>query len=372
MKIGILTFHRAHNYGAVLQCFALQETLKKLGHDVEVIDYRPQYIESAYRLITVRDINKVSIIQYAKFLLRDILLLPIKLIRRRHFQSFLKKKLSMSEKVLGTSIPSDYDIYVVGSDQVWNKNITNGYDDVYFCYFQFEKENKKFISYAASAEDASICNDDLTFFQKRISNFDAISVREDHLVKYLSNVTNARIYKTIDPTLLFDRSFWNQYLPSKVSSRSYIIVYQARYDRKLILKAQNIAKSLNCELIEMSAWTIPLSRMGKKGMQTSPLGFVNYIKNAKLVLSTSFHGTVFSVIYGVPFYYVAMSDGWDTRALTLLADLNLQDRAIKLEYLSIHTINMACDFSQACQHLHVLREDSMNFLLNNIKKSDAY
>lgn len=366
MKIGILTFHRAHNYGAVLQCFALQETLKMLGHNVKVIDYRPQYIESAYKLFTVRGVRKIFSVEYLKCLFRDCILLPVKIIRGRHFKSFLKKKLSISEKVVDGRIPSDLDIYIVGSDQIWNKQITNGYDDIYFCNFPFDKKSKRYISYAASAEEATICEDDLPFFQKVINNFDAISVREDHLVKYLSNAYSKDIIKTIDPTLMLDKSFWDLHLPEGESSGSYVVVYQARYDRELVTKARDIAKTMNCDLVEMSAWTIPLARMGNKGMRTSPLGFVNYIKNAKLVLSTSFHGTVFSVIYGVPFYYVAMSDGWDTRAMTLLKDINLQDRVINLECLAIPTISVTCDFSEAHQHLRILREKSLNFLSNNI------
>ena len=195
MKVGILTFHRAHNYGAVLQCYALQETLKGMGHQVEVIDYRPRYIEDAYKLSITSRLQTDSLGSFLKSVLREFMLLPTRFCRRKGFDSFIHNYLSLSREVIGTQIPNEYDVYVVGSDQIWNRAITDGYDNVFFCDFQFEKKGRKYISYAASTEQASMAESDISVFEDRLSVFDAVSVREDAFVDYLSRSSKHNIYR---------------------------------------------------------------------------------------------------------------------------------------------------------------------------------
>lgn len=366
MKIGILTFHRAHNYGAVLQCYALQELLRSLGHIVQVIDYRPAYIEDAYKLLPNRRSESNSHLHLFKLKIRDIVLLPVRYIRAKRFDAFLNKHLNLSDPVCGKNIPLDYDVYIVGSDQIWNKSITKGYDKIYFCDFQFEKQNRKYIAYAASTELADISVDDMSSLDLCINRFNAVSVRETGLADFIKQNLNKSVDTVIDPTLLHDKYFWDKIVESKEDRGDYILLYQARYNAELVQKAEGIAKAMNCKLIEMSAWTIPLSRMHKEGMCASPLEFIDLIKNAKLVLNTSFHGTAFSVIYGVPFYYVALSDGWDLRATSLLGELNLKSRILSLEECSADICQNQLDYSQSYELLASLQERSKQFLLNNI------
>lgn len=366
-KIGILTFHTAHNYGAVLQCYALQEMLKSMGHDVEVIDYRPGYIEDAYKLFPDRRQESSSFIQCVKLMLRDLLLYPVKSARARKFTSFVRKHLNLSASVPGTDIPSGYDVYIVGSDQIWNKAITKGYDKVYFCDFHFEKLHRKYLSYAASTELSDISADDSCLFNSHLDRFDSISVRESGLADFIKVHFNKNVDTVIDPTLLHDKTFWDKLIEPKEDRGDYILLYQARYNAELVEKAEKIAAAMNCRLVEMSAWTIPLARMHKDGMSASPLEFIDMIRNAKMVLNTSFHGTAFSVIYGVPFYYVALSDGWDLRATSLLNELDLADRILPLEACSADACQTQLDFSQAHALLASLREHSKQFLLNGIQ-----
>jgi hypothetical protein len=366
-KIGILTFHTAHNYGAVLQCYALQEMLKSMGHAVEVIDYQPRYIEDAYRLFSYRGQEASSFRQGIKLLLRDLLLCPVKHIRARKFTSFVKKYLNLSTPVHGREILPCYDVYIVGSDQIWNKAITKGYDKVYFCDFHFEKQHRKYISYAASTELSDFSAEDSYLLNTHLEHLDAISVRESGLAEFIKINLDKEVDTVIDPTLLHDKTFWDKLVEMKNNRGDYILLYQARYSAELVVKAEEIATSMNCRLVEMSAWTIPLARMHKDGMAASPLEFIDLIRNAKLVLNTSFHGTVFSVIYGVPFYYVALSDGWDLRATSLLRELNLADRILHLEACTADVCQTQVDFSQTQTRLESLRERSKQFLLNNIQ-----
>ena len=152
MKIGILTFHCAHNYGAVLQCYAMQEFLRCKGHDVEVINYRPKYLLEPYKTFKVKRFLSKKPIRLSKGVIIEFILFPTRLKRFNGFEKFIKNRLSLSEKATCSSISPKYDVYIAGSDQIWNPKITHGFDSVFFADFPFIKNMKKYISYAASME----------------------------------------------------------------------------------------------------------------------------------------------------------------------------------------------------------------------------
>ena len=365
MKIGLLTFHRAHNYGAILQAYALQQFLVKEGHEVEVIDYRPEYIEQSYSFIPIDNYRNHSVGAWFKMFIRDMLLLPLRAIRRNKFRSFMRRYISLSSKVIFKAVPSKYDTYIVGSDQVWNKEITVDYDDVFFCKFHFNKDNRKYMSYAASLEPSILTEADIDILYDRLKQFDVISVREASIISYLQIDYN-EICDVLDPTLLMDVHFWDHIAETPRLRNRYIVLYQARYNRNLNHLVQQIAKEMGYDVVEMSAWTLPISKICRRGMAASPEEFLGFIKNADLVINTSFHGTIFSILYEVPFYYVELSDGWDERSLSLLRDLDLMNRAVNVDYLKSHPIDFHCDFSKSKERIAMLREKSYSFIRSNI------
>ena len=366
-KVGILTFHRAHNYGAVLQCYALQEVIRTLGYDVHVIDYRPEYVEQSYRPISFKRIQGETRFQLVKLFLREIVLLPIRCIRSRKFANF-RNKITLSKTVRDSLIPANYDIYVVGSDQIWNKSITDGIDKIFFCDFAFPKNNRKYLSYAASTEALDFQPYDKAYFENALKKLDAISVREKEVMQLLTSIIEKPIEVVLDPTLLVPTSFWEKEVATEhIAKGDYVVLYQARYSKQLTSIAEDIAASMNCKLIEMTAWTFPITRVGNKGMLASPEEFLSYIKNAKLVINTSFHGTAFSLIFGVPFYYIALGDGWDSRVTSILSQLNLMDRVKTLKEISnIKSNELSYDFLAVTMKLEYLRKDSLSFLINNL------
>ena len=208
-KIGILTFHCAHNYGAVLQCYALQETLKKMGHDVEVIDYRPQYLLSPYAVFNINRIKSNNPLKIIKRSIRETILLGVRLKRYYTFYQFIKNKLSLSSRITKYNIPESYDVYIMGSDQIWNPKITEGFDPVYFGNFNFQKGSKKYISYAASMEANELNNQAKNTYKKFLKNFDSISVRENQLAELLQPLSEKNIETVLDPTLLADNQIWD-------------------------------------------------------------------------------------------------------------------------------------------------------------------
>ena len=356
MKIGILTFHCAHNYGAILQCYALQEVLKGMGHSVEVIDYRPDYLRIPYDVMSLHRILCRNPFRLAKRFVFETLALPQQILRHKAFDRFINRHLNLSKS---PEIPSYYDVYVMGSDQIWNPKITNGFDDLYFGYFPFPKGSKKYIAYAASMETESLDSARKDYICKALNNFDAVSVRETHLATLLQPLTDKKISVVLDPTLLAGSSVWNVFLGSKPLERKYVLVYQVREDEAIMRIARHIASQLGAEVVTISAY--PTWKRDKCLYQIeSPQAFVNWIKYASCVVTTSFHGTAFSVILNKPFYYVALGFG-DTRSISLLKLVGLEDRMInKVALPSFQEIDYA--ERQVNDRLEKYRNKSQTFL----------
>ncbi len=360
MRIGILTFHCAHNYGAVLQGYALQEVLKNLGHEVKVINYRPYYIVNAYK--TLKLVLSRHPLWMVKHTISEILIYPRSVRRHEAFTRFIEGRLNLTSPCDKKSIVSDIDAYIFGSDQIWNTGITSGYDDIFWGKLPFEKGNKKYITYAASMGKDSVADDDKKRIAEYMNNFDAISVRENSLKNMLSPLTDKNVQLVLDPTLLAPRSVWDK-LDDNIEERGYVLVYQVRKNKNTIELANHIAHQLNAKVITLEAninW-----RMGQnKKSCASPEDFVSYIKHASCVVTTSFHGTAFSVIFNKPFYCLELGDGADGRSKSLLHSLLLDDRMVdKLARPAFTEV----DYTEANKLLDGLRESSEQFLTDNLK-----
>ena len=197
-KIGILTFHNVINYGGVLQCMALQDFLKAYNYEVEVINYKSKHIGKNNKLIKFSSPSN---------LIKSVLTLPFNYIRKKRYNNFIKNNLILTNDVknydeLKKLCEEKYDYVIIGSDQVWNSEITENEADVYF----LENINVKKISYAASTGDDKII--DINRIIKNSNDFEAISVREESTYnKLLSHNIKAEL--NVDPTLLLRTEYWN-------------------------------------------------------------------------------------------------------------------------------------------------------------------
>ena len=356
MRIGILTFHCAHNYGAVLQCYALQETLKAMGHNVKVIDYRPDFLLNPYKIWNInrnKDYNS-----FFKRLILECLTLHRGLVRCRAFDSFIKTRLNLTKE---QTIPSSFDAYIMGSDQIWNPQITKGFHKPYFGYFNFPKENRKYIAYAASMEASSLTQEAKAFYMKALDNFNAVSVREKTLADLLQPLTSKKIETVLDPTLLANTNIWNSIVKRPLLNCKYVLVYQVRCDKNTRRIAQDIADQIGAKVIEITAW---INWKFKKNVYQccSPEEFLGWIKYASCIVTTSFHGTAFSVIFNKPFYCVKLGKG-DTRATSLLHELGLENRMIeKTSSPNFRSI----DYRQATMNLADLQNKSYQYLVSSL------
>lgn len=341
MKVGILTFHRANNYGAVLQCYALQTYLESLGMDVEVIDYLQPAIEKSYNTLNL-DLLSEKISHPLDFL-RYIKNIPIRRIRNSKFDKFRKGTLHLSPVFTGKGL-LDYDIIFHGSDQIWNPKLTGGrLDDIYLGFYR-QKEHGKKITYAVSFEDKHISEDEAAIYKAGIKNFDAISLREPSLGKILSPLTYKKINFVVDPTLLLSRSNYDRIAEDVYEKENYVLVYTVGPASLALKIAYRIASERNLKVINITHKNI------------TPNSFVGYFKHASFVVAVSFHGTIFSLLYNKNFYTVATGMTSDVRYYDLLNELRLNSRCVTCMPDKITDVNYASFNTNLEEYLSASKE----------------
>lgn len=318
MKIGILTFHRAYNYGAVLQAYALQKYLSLQGHDVGMIDYKNEDLLSCYKVFDIRRVIKKNPMSFLKALAKEIIFFMPRHKRKIKFEIFVSQYL----KLIDTKISlKGLDLIVVGSDQVWNIKLTKGFDSWYWGDIA-KSNNIRAISYAASMEQYwGLENDNKA--KSLLNNFICISVREKSLEKRLTMLTERKISTTVDPTLLIDKKEWDKIAVKPTIEEPYIFLYQVRNSQQAFDYANRMANRNGMRLVCVSARVSALNTKGYEA--TSPAEFIGLIKYASIVIACSFHGVIFSVIFEKQFIALKLGDGRDSRYVDFLNNIGLSN-----------------------------------------------
>lgn len=363
MKIGVLTFHRAHNYGAMLQAYALRKTLNKRGYDVEFISYRQKSIEDAYKVRLWKYDISSSFHNNVLNLISNIITLLKRLRRAYVFKQFTSSYLPESksyskEQLLSNTL--DYDVVFFGSDQIWTTRFLGKFDEVF--WGDIHLTNGKKVAYAPSMELKELSDEEKQFIKTHIRNFDSLSARETSMSNLLESITGLKVRTVLDPTLLCERSDYKEILStSKFKfSEPYVLVYQVGQHNEVMEIAKVIANQLKCRIIEIGSQVLLHSDSSYKD-KFGPSEFVSLIANATFVVSCSFHGTAFAVNFHKPFYSVLIS-GIDSRVRSFLNQLNLQKRGVrKAEDVDVESI-MNIDYSQVELLLNKLRTLSLEYI----------
>ncbi len=327
MKIGILTFHNAMNYGAILQCYALQSFVKEhYDCEVRVVDYTPKYFKKVFydpmKPLSACGIkNKVR--ACAKLLLRYKEMKNMSK-KYRELNSFISRYIQLSHPKESFQ-DCEFDVYIVGSDQIWNLELLDN-DTTYLLDFV---GNSKKISYAASFKLSDVDEYAKNAYKKYLSLFDAISVRESNLKDFVIENVGVDAVSVIDPTLLVGKNFWKSFIYEKaLIEDEYILIYHVNRPHKLIEKAFEYAQKHNLRVVSLN----PLKNY--KDYLDYSMGsisdFLNLIANAKVVFTTSFHGMAFAVNYEKDFYFEVPENSYNNneRLLDLARKLNLGNRNI--------------------------------------------
>lgn len=344
MKIAILTFHNSDNYGSVLQAYALRTFIKKncQPERCDIINYIPPNQEALYA-IYLKNNSLKNVLKNIRAFCHSGLLKR----RKAAFEEFRKSKLEIdSVKMYSPSDVDrkleDYDVLICGSDQIWNP-ISLDFSEVYFG----TNFSKKKIAYAPSFGNgtADSFKGDVSWVKESIERFHALSVRESAGKALLSQIgVKKNVEEVLDPTFLLKKSEWEEIMSAPSSNEEYIFFYSIDYREEAIENARAIAKKVGLPIKVIFSTNKTYRTIGK-GIQlvdeVSPADFLSLIKNAKIVLSSSFHGVAFSLIFRKNFYALeSYRNGVkyeDERIHTILGKLNLSDRIVSID--NINTIH---------------------------------
>lgn len=361
MNIGILTFHRAHNYGAMLQAYALRTVLQNAGHQVEFVDYWPLSHQAHYKLI--KPIRGKDLIAKIKNIIFDALTFTRRLKRINQFERFAKYYLGIAQQVKypqnQPKISDTYDLVVVGSDQIWRNYIIAqhyiGFDPVYFC--QNFTTKMKCITYAASMGVINLTLAERTDFTKYLKSFNTLLVRENKLRELIEECGH-HAEVVLDPTLLLSKQQWNDLLPStRFQQRKYVLFYNLLASEDALIYAKQKAQSMNCELLILDSAIQLLPQKGHISY-ASPIDFIHAIRDAEYVIATSFHGTVFSIIFEKQFQTIGLGKNAD-RVVTLLNSLGISER-----YSESAEVTSVINYSSVTPQLIEHKESSLKALYN--------
>lgn len=361
MRIGILTFHCACNYGAVLQCYALQRFLVESGHDAFVVDYRPAAVADGYRWFDIRRFWARTPKRFIQKSMSEIRVIGSRKRRYEAFGDFLKTSLNLTGQVKGceemAALAGEFDMLIMGSDQIWNRRITGGMDRIYWGDFP-RPLSTRVISYAASMEDG-MDSDVVAAVRRYLPGFDAVSVREEGLRHALSElIPEVRIDVVADPVLLLSKKHWDDLASERIVNEPYLLFYQVRQSSQAYSAARELAQRKGLKLICLSA-KVELDN-SEEVTCASPADFVSLFRYASYVVTTSFHGTAFSLIYGKEFVCIDVSDGKGSRQKNLLDRLGSGNRIVhdvadaeELPAMDAETVN---------SRLEEYRKESVDYL----------
>ena len=349
MKIALLTIWREKNYGAELQAYATIKTLQQMGHDVEMIDIR------------LSDCARFNWKGHIGHFLSK--LGP----GHRDFCTFWKENIPVTRRYRSLAAikanPPKADIYLVGSDQVWNPQLTRDFATLYF--LDFGDDNTKRISYASSfGTDKWNFPDLKDDIRRLLKRFNRVTCREDSGVQMLKNDFGIDSRQVVDPTLLLE-SYKD--LTGEIEEKETLVYYPLSHDPKMEEYSKSLAKRLRLTAINNKQCSTIL-----KIAEWNRVSIAEWVKNiaeAKFVVTRSFHGMVFSIIHKRQFAVVAGSHGRSTRLTSLLKLLGLEDRFFE----SIESLDKAepwtkrIDYSIILPKLKDIRKNSIEILKSCIE-----
>lgn len=365
-KVGIATLHSAINYGVYLQAYAMQRKVEDFGYDAEIIHYvkRTESVSSSGRKSKIKRLL-MHPIQTKKIIDNKIMKSGSNFAGRSFaFSEFASKNFNLTRLCNDMDdakiIAEKYDACVCGSDQIWNPVHTQC-NPYYF--LQFVPPEKR-IAYAPSVACEEIPPKYLEDFKNYISSFSSISVRESSGAELVEKITGRKCENTVDPTLLYDKNFWNEFaLPERIVKEPYIFCYflgGTEIHKKAI---ERIEKETGKKVV-LSPFDSEINNL-KKGekIYANIEEFLALIRDADFVLTDSFHGVAFSVNFRKSFAAVKRADtdaGKHTRINDFLSKIGLADRIITGENIN------AFNFSE------INYEESEKILQNWIKSSEEY
>ncbi len=346
--IGILTFHRASNYGAVLQAYALQQTFKSCGAEAVIVDYRCRTVEEGHRPWGLFKRHKFPVVLFrcCVAIKKDDL-----------FGAFRRDKLKLSKPVQAQDlrgIAGQYALFVTGSDQVWNNKLS-GLDPAYMLTFAREEQR---YSYACSLGFDAFPQGTKETYRELLSGMQCISLRESRSVDLLDSI-GLEARADLDPTLILGREKWEAFMARPGSAEPYILVYTVDGDIHLLDAARKLSKRTGVKILYLNN-EYKTNRDIPRLRYRTPEEFVGLFAGAEYVLTNSFHGTAFSILFHRKFKVeLETVKKFNVRSRDLLNNCGLQQCVLKN---SEEDYGFGVDWEDAERRLGLLRERSLDYI----------
>lgn len=367
MKVSFITRHAITNYGSLLQTYALQYIIQRMGYEVEVIDYIREdedYKKIANSLVKKsKTWNKNGLTRaiYCALVSPEYMFMGKKFekMRKQFLQLTSQKYVNIEELVSEKPVA---DIYCTGSDQVWGPIGTNEYDPAYFLDF-CSKQDKK-IAYAGSFGKTEFTEEIKQVYANMLSKYQHIAVREKSAQEILQSL-GIPSTQVLDPTLLLTKHEWMELVQikknKKIKNDKYVLVYQLHRNDAMDKYAEQFAKKANLPLYRVSPSIHQVTR-GGKFIWLPDLGeFLEAINNATYFITDSFHGTAFAINLNTQFIEILPNNNTGTRNQSILEMTGLSNRILKEEN-DFHFITEMIDFSEVNSIISVEREKSIEIL----------
>ncbi len=369
--IGIITVHKINNYGSVLQAYALQKVLENMGFCAEIIDYdfpNLYHMHNPYATIIDTQPNEPKWIKviFAMALLRQ----------HKGIFGFVKKYQHLSKKgyISPDALMDDapqYNVYITGSDQLWSPRYCNG-DPSFMLHFAPDDALK--ISYAASIGSDAIPEKLQPLYKELLNRYKHISVRENSGAALIKSLTKKDATVVLDPTLLLNKDEWNRIAaPNRQYKRKYILCYFLNYTFNAFPYVDELAaymqKQTGYEIVRVAR---PPHRLftphSHYRVGASPEEFLALVRDAEMVLTTSFHGTAFAVNYCKPVFTVVKDrNASDSRQVSLMQNLGLDDLVLSITDDFPDKSRFTYDVANEQERLEYLRQKSKQYLINALK-----
>lgn len=369
-KAGIITYF-GENYGACLQAYAVQETIKQLGFETEIIDYLPQYEISRWR----KYLSKIKsyLVTPDKYRISTRYKEQLAL-RSKKFEEFVSRYLTVTQRQYCDffsliKAELDYDVYITGSDQIWNPT-HHPCNPVYF--LDFAPEGKRRVAFAPSVARREIHDEYKEEMSRLLNNMDFISVREDINVKTLTKlVPQKTVEHVLDPTFMLTPEQWDEMIEEPLFKEPYIFCYlfgDLKYIREFV---QYIREHTGYTMVSLPYNVREFDNDGMKIFNAGPSEFVNLVRNASMVITDSFHGTAFAINYQKPFYTLLREndddlDNMNSRFFSILKLVGLEERLVLPGHGFPDVSDMAINYSVPYKKLDEARTKTWEYLKRSL------
>lgn len=368
MKVLLITIIDNINFGTILQAFALSKKIEDLGYNIEIIDYQRPNSTVVHQIKGIITNHNRSLMNRVLYSACASILVPYIKHRLRHF---LKKRFKFTKKFNSfedlCNANMNADIFITGSDQVWNTQYNDGVDRSFYLDFTSSKK----VAYASSIGMDTYTQEEIKTILPLLNSYNALSLREKKSCFYLESFGIKKPFHAIDPTLLLNKEEWSKIFKHKLKlQKKYLLVYSVEGENNdfIFQQASIIAKSKNLPLYIVTA-SDPIKLRKYKYDKIYAFAdcntFLELMYNASFIVVSSFHGTAFAINFQKEFITIT-PDKYNIRMEDLIGNLNLFNRIINPTHTITEPFN-PIDFISINKKLEVWRSESLSYLSSALK-----